>query len=248
MFLRYRLISVLVFVVAVGGCAESSTDVDPTELSTTTTSAAQPVVQAGGPCVDENHEYLWPSGVGVQVSSGGQTVRASFGSDFVGFCPGHPEHGISRDTHSDGFFADLESTLLQVEPGAELTLTAPGYPGATLGVNWSIDSVSGTSFPATTTPAGEATWSLSAPTEPDEYVLYIGLDWFEGEASYAVRVATRELPPEGEELVPIEPSGNVAMHPTVVPYGYADCGTTGEVVRLCDPEREHLDHKWYCPL
>ncbi|MDJ0955159.1 MAG: hypothetical protein QNJ81_15895 [Acidimicrobiia bacterium] len=164
-------------------------------------------------------------------------MKASFGHDTVGFCPGHPDHG-SRVTHSDGFLADLESTLLHVEPGAQLTVTAPGHPGATVDMQWSIDSVPDSSSPVAATPVGDATWTLKAPGDAEEYILYIRLEWFEGEASYGVRVATRDLPPEGESLVAIEPSGNVAMHPTLVPYGYVDCGTTAEAVMLCDPERE----------
>lgn len=239
MHVQRRLIAALVLVVVFGGCSDTTQVADVGEPLTTLVSVVEPVPEAGGPCVDENHNYVRQPGTGIKLSNSELVVRASFGSDRVGFCPGHPEHGNDRGTHSDGFLAGLESTLIQVDPGAELTLTAIGYPGATIDLQWSIRAVMDSSFPATPTPVDdEATWTVNAPSDADVFSLSIRLDWFEGEASYGALVATRDLPPEGESLVSIEPVGSVAMHPTLVPFGYVDCGTTDEVVRICDPERE----------
>ncbi len=237
MAMRTRLLAVgfaLFLAACSGGDAIAG---GPVVTSTTASTTPGPVLpEAGGPCVDEDGHYIGQPGVGVQVRSGDQVVNGSFGYDLVGYCPGHPQHG-NRTVTGDGFFANLAETLIQVEPGAELTLTAPAYPGATVELHWSIDNVPDSTFVATPTPSGEATWTVDAPSDAELYHLSVRLEWFEGEASYGVLVATRDLPPVGESLVSIEPAGDRETHPTVVPTGFVDCGTDDDTLRFCDPER-----------
>jgi len=106
----------------------------------------------------------------------------------VSYCPGRPQHG-ERNLNADGFFANLDSTKLDVKPGDVLTVEAPTYPGATLNTRWSGDETrNGERAVVTLVSAG--TWNIEVPTTVGLHRLDLLLKWFEGEAAHAVLINT----------------------------------------------------------
>jgi hypothetical protein len=186
--LASTLIVAVVFMLAVAGCGTGgSDDGQPDSFSgadaTVSTDAA---LVAGGPCLNDNNTQVGTSGI--TVSSGDESIAASLGYETVNYCPGHPLHG-SAGLSADGFFYSLEFTAVDVAPGGTFTLAAPGYPGATLHAGWSSEDA--TALPAAEpTLVGTTTWEVAAPETVGVYRLDMRLDWDEGEATYAVLIAT----------------------------------------------------------
>jgi len=158
-------------------------DLNPTADSNDTSGSIQ---VAGGPCLGDRSESTADFGVTIRTSQ--TEIEASFGYAEVAYCPGHPQHG-ERNLNADGFFANLDSTKLDVKPGDVLTVEAPTYPGATLNTRWSGDETrNGESAVVTLVSAG--TWEIQVPTTVGLHRLDLLLKWFEGEAAHAVLINT----------------------------------------------------------
>ncbi len=167
---RIRLVSIALVMTAVAaaGCASSTPTV------------------AGGPCVDGSGQY--GSNWDVVVRVGEQSVDAAFGYASLSPCPGRPRHG-EQLLDADGFYADLDSVIVNVEPERVITIVAPGYPDATVHAAWSGDSPTD-STDAEVTFVESGTWHVTAPVAPAVYRLDLRFEWFEGQAAWAALVAT----------------------------------------------------------
>jgi len=182
------LITVVVFMLALAGCGTGGSDdgqPDPLNGTDETVSTDSTVV-AGGPCLNGDNTPVGTSGIA--VSSGGESIAASLGYETINYCPGDPLHG-SVGLSADGFFYSLEFTAIDVAPGETFTLAAPGYPGATLHAGWSSEGTTALP-PVEPTLVDPTTWEVAAPETVGVYRLDMRLDWDEGEATYAVLIAT----------------------------------------------------------
>lgn len=187
--------------------------------------------QAGGPCLDSSANQLGNPKITVAG------VRASFGFSQIGYCPDVNKTGAEM---GDGFFHDLENAVVRAEPGEAILVSAPGYPGAIVSSTWRVEDVDG-STEAEMASTGVGQWSLAAPDRAAVYVLDISLEWSEGSAAYAVRVAVGDARLSSEALVPVEPAGDLSIHPTLLPAGFVNCDDSGVDLRFCDPT---IDYAW----
>ncbi len=143
--------------------------------------------QAGGPCLGDHERVIGDTGITVTGDS--QSIDASLGYETINYCPGHPEQGRGG-LSADGFFYSLDFHAVDVQPGGQITLSAPGYPGARLTANWSNDDSTTGTLSAELAKADDTTWQLAAPESVGVHRLDMRLDWAEGEATYAVLITT----------------------------------------------------------
>ncbi len=163
--------------------------VETTSTSTITTTQAEIAEGAGGPCLDERNNLIGETGI--QVSSGGRTTQSSTGPSTIGYCPGHPDHQEVSPSAEDRP-GNMARPTIHVSRGAELVLTAPGYPGAEVDASWLHGSASEPAAAVDLVLVAPTTWTFIAPAETGTHELTVGLDWFEGDATYSVFVEVDE--------------------------------------------------------
>ena len=143
--------------------------------------------EAGGPCLDEYERVVGEAGIVVTGDS--ESIDASFGYATINYCPGHRQSG-SGGLEADGFFYSLDSRAVDVQPGGEITMSAPGYPVARLTAAWSDEGATTSPPPADLTEVDETTWQLRVPESTGLHRLDLHIDWAQGEATYAVLITT----------------------------------------------------------
>lgn len=147
--------------------------------------SAESSAGAGGPCLDEYERVIGDTGIAVTGES--QSVDASLGYATINYCPGNAEHG---GLEADGFFYSLDSRAVDAQPGGQIALSAPGYPGARLTAAWPTEDPATSAPSADLTRADETTWQLTAPESVGVHRLEMHLDWAYGEATYAALITT----------------------------------------------------------
>lgn len=146
------------------------------ENSTWTTEA----LGRGYPCASANGDIEGDTRAFVHTDS--EEIVAS-----LGWYDAPPCTGTSGGMHGDGFFADLEDTVLLVDTGTDLHVRAPGFDNARLEVHWRADgSTQGVRAPSTKVESG--LWRVDTiPDEAGVYTLGIRFEYGkDGSATFAV--------------------------------------------------------------
>ncbi len=148
--------------------------------SSSSTSTAEVVVAAEGPCALGIDRYKGQSGL--TVAYGDQTVAASLNSETLEYCPGHELEG-SIASEADGFLADVANAVIQAEPGALIEIRGPGYPGATLTATAEVEDTH-------IDEDGGRAWHIRVPAEAGEHEIRLSLHWQQGKAQYVFLATT----------------------------------------------------------
>lgn len=116
-------------VMAVVACTSAT---DPTTSASTTTTET---LDVAWPCASASGDIDADTRVVVQTDDD-EVVAAMRWIDLP------PCTDDGQGVVSDGFFADLESTILRVDVGDDVRIHAPAFDGGQLEVTWSVDDSS----------------------------------------------------------------------------------------------------------